>query len=113
MSEGAVPKSAEKSARGRKHERHSCRLRLRCRRVKGIGLYESTEKYVDGMIRNRSSGGFLLESPIWFPEGAKLEIAFKSPDDKDSFLGIVTVRWVKRYENFFQVGVSTDKLQTV
>ncbi|HUW57544.1 MAG TPA: hypothetical protein VMZ92_12975, partial [Planctomycetota bacterium] len=53
----------------RKFRRVPCRLRLRCRRFKGAGLYSSDEMYVEGMVRNHSKGGFLLETPIYFPEG--------------------------------------------
>jgi len=113
MSEDKRPKvEEESSAQGRKFERRSCRLRLRCRRVKSVGLYDSTEKYIEGMARNQSKGGLLLETPIYFPVGAKLEVSFKSPDDKQSFLGVVTVRWIKRAVDGFQLGVATDKLDS-
>jgi hypothetical protein len=113
MSENVSPKVEDAAAaKGRKFERRSCRLRLRCRRVKGVGLYDSTEKYLEGMVRNRSKGGLLLETPIYFPVGAKLEVSFNSPDDTQSFLGVVTVRWVKRATDCFHVGVSTDKLDS-
>jgi len=94
----------------READRHSCRLPMRCRQVKGVGLYESKETYVNGWVRNTSPTGLLIESPIYFAEGNKLEVAFKSPDDKQSFLCIAVVKWVKRVGEYFHLGVQFDKL---
>jgi|GEM_PF-6945662 hypothetical protein len=114
VSEKINPKVEEvAAAQGRKFERHSCRLRLRCRRFKGVGLYDSTEQYLEGMVRNRSMGGFLLETSIHFPVDAKLEISFHTPDNSAAYLGVVTVRWVKRMASCFYLGVSTDHLDSL
>ena len=99
------------SAQGREFKRRRCRLKLRYRRVEGVGLYSSNEKYIEGRVTDQSVGGLRLESPIWFPEGAKLEVAFNSPDDKKSFLGIVEVRWVKKIGDRFEIGVSSEDMQ--
>ena len=112
MTENAPSDAAgESGPRKRQYERHSCRLRLRCRRFKAVGLYGSDEKYVEGRIRNQSKGGFLLETPIYFPENSKLEVAFHSPDDRQSFIGVVTIRWIKHVGDRFHLGVSTDELE--
>ena len=94
----------------RKMDRRSCRVAMRCRQVKGVGLYESKETYINGWVRNTSPTGLLLESPIFFAAGNKLEVAFKSPDDKQSFLCIVAVKWVKRVGEYFHLGVEFEKL---
>jgi len=115
MGEDVKPGPAEEAGarRGerRKFRRFSCRLRLRCRRFQGAKLSTSDEKYVEGMVRNRSEGGFLLETPIYFPEGAKLEVAFRSPGGQQSFIGVVTIKWIKRVGRYFHLGCSTDELQ--
>ena len=115
MSEDREPERGEqqstKDIRDRKSKRFACRLRLRCRRYKGAGLSTSEEKYIEGRVRNRSEGGFLLETPIYFPVGGKLEIAFNSPDGQQLFMGVVTVKWSKRVEGGFHLGCSTDELQ--
>ena len=95
----------------RKTERHSCRLKMRCRQLKAVGFYASDDRYFEGFVKNRSEGGFMLESPIYFALGARLEVAFHSPDDRKSYLGIVTVRWVRKMNNgYFYLGVATDKM---
>jgi len=112
MSDEAADGSQQKTdAQGRVFERRSCRLRLRCRRVKGVGLYSSDERYIEGRVLNQSKGGLMLETPIWFPEGAKLEVAFNSPDGRQSFLGVVEIRWVRRAGDIFYIGASTEDMQ--
>ena len=114
MGEEGAQKSSQRTVDEvvtRKFKRASCRLRLRCRRHKGVGLYTSDERYIEGMIRNQSKGGFLLETPVYFPEGGKLEVAFNSPDGRQMFLGVVTIKWVKRVRDHFQIGCSADELQ--
>ena len=50
MTENVPPDAADPSgARKRQYERHSCRLRLRCRRFKAVGLYAADEKYVSAI----------------------------------------------------------------
>jgi len=110
MSDG-VAENGSDVTQGREFQRRPCRLRLRCRRVKSVGLYDADEKYVEGRILDQSVGGLRLETPIWFPEGAKLEVAFNSPNDKQSFLGVVEIRWVKKTGDVFQVGVSSEDMQ--
>ena len=109
----ATGQQGTKDADARKFKRFPCRLRLRCRRFKGAALSTSDEQYVEGVVRNRSEGGFLLETPIYFPEEGKLEIAFHSPDRQQAFAGVVTVKWTKRVGDCFHLGCSTDELQQV
>lgn len=104
------PNTSKSKQPTRSVNRRSCRVPMRCRQVKGVGLYESKETYVNGWVRNTSPTGLLLESPIYFAEGNKLEVAFKSPSEKESFLSIVTVKWVKRVGDYFHLGVHFDKL---
>ena len=109
--ETAEDGSGRHDAEARKSKRRSCRLKLRCRRLKGVGLYGSGEEYIEGRVIEQSQGGLRLETPIWYPEGAKLEVSFNSPDDKQSFLGVVEVKWVKKVGEFFDIGVVTKDMQ--
>ena len=109
--ETAEDRSGRHDAKAREFERRSCRLKLRCRRLKGVGLYGSDAEYISGRVLDQSKGGLRLEISTWFPEGAKLEVAFNSPDDKQSFLGVVEVKWVKKVGESFQIGVVTKVIE--
>ncbi len=93
----------------RQYERRSCRVKLRYRRVKA-GPAGSEEKYIDGLVLNQSVGGLLIESPIYQPVGVKLEVAFHSPDDRQSFLGVVTVKRSERTAEAWLLGVATERM---
>ena len=94
----------------RKFERHSCRVKMRCRRAKTKDFAGTAERYVDGFVRNQSLGGLLLETPIYYPVGLKLEVAFDSPDHRQTFLGLVTIKWSSRVGAAWYLGCSTDRM---
>jgi hypothetical protein len=101
----------QETAKGRAYERRSCRLLGRCRRFKGHGIYAADETYTEVRLLNQSKGGLLLESPIYFPEGCRLEVVFNSPDNRQSFMEVVTVRWQRRVGERFYLGVKTDEIE--
>ncbi len=108
-SQSATP--AEKPAPPkRKHERRSCRLKMRCRRARTASGGPATDKFTEGFVRNQSLGGLLLETPIYFPVGIQLEVGFKSPDEQQSFFGLVTIRWTQRVGNVWLLGVVNDRM---
>ena len=102
------PESGKAEQPARKFERKSCRVKMRCRRAKSGPV--NTDKYIEGMVRNQSVGGLMLESPIYFPVGIQLEIAFTSPDDRRAFMGTVTIRWARRLGNAWLLGVATERM---
>ena len=97
----------------RQFKRYSCRLPVRMRRVRTPGLFAGDDRYIEGRVLNQSKGGLLIESPIWIPEDAQLEVSFKSPSAKQTFFGAVTVRWVSRRDGFFLLGVAARDLREI
>jgi hypothetical protein len=106
----APQQEVKKPPAGRKFERHSCRLKMRVRRSKGVACCASEERYTEGFVRNRSAGGYLLESPIYYPLDARLELGFSSPDGRESYLAVVRVKWTRRLGNAWYLGVSAERV---
>ncbi len=99
------------SKQGRSFTRHSCRVRVRYRSFRAMGLYHQQDAYQTGWLRNQSKTGVMLETSHHISEGEKLELAFSSPDDKTTFRAEAVVCWMSRESrNLFHVGVKFEKL---
>ena len=99
---------------GRTAERHSCRVKARYRLLNPLQkmeIYSQQDVYEQGWLRDRSSGGVLLETGHYLPEGKKLEVNFSSPDGSRTFRAESVIRWVKKLNpRCFHVGVQFEEL---
>ena len=89
----------------RKSARINCELALKFRRLKTAGLSEEEQEYHDGVARDLSQNGMLLDLPFDLPDGQLLDIYAVCQQPVAASVGIAKVLWHKEVSGTHRVGI--------
>jgi len=89
----------------RRSARIGCELQLKFRRLKTAHISEEEQEYHDGVARNLSQHGMMLEVPFELPQGQLVDIYAVCKQPVAASVGIAKVMWHKELESAHRVGV--------
>ena len=99
-----LPKPKPKETR--KSARIGCELELKFRRLKTAGICkEEEQEYHDGMARNLSQQGMMLDIPFALRESQLLDIYAVCHQPVAASVGIAKVMWHKEVEGQHRIGI--------
>ena len=89
----------------RRSARINCELSLKFRRLKTADISDEEQEYHDGVARDLSQHGMMLEIPFELPDGQLLDIYAVCHQPMAASVGIAKVMWHKEVEGTHRCGI--------